>query len=121
MVAPTNCYIGIQEADPLATAGVRSNARSFSPTHSIQLSSSYPTGNAGTAHAPTCTVVSKTHQAKCCYLGNGYHKSLERNGGGEVQDNAGLGKEKMKPPEEIKVKHRILAASGAGKLGVRLF
>jgi len=31
------------------------------------------------------------------------------------------GKEKMKPPEEIKVKHRILAASGAGKLGVRLF
>lgn len=91
MVAPTNCYIGIQEADPLATAGVRSNARSFSPTHSIQLSSSYPTGNAGTAHAPTCTVVSKTHQAKCCYLGNGYHKSLERNGGGEVQDNAGLG------------------------------
>lgn len=44
--------------------------------------------------------------------------------GGEVQDNAGLGKEKMKPPEENKTRYQswntmILAAVGAGKLGVR--
>lgn len=46
--------------------------------------------------------------------------------GGEVQDNAGLGKEKMKPPEEIKLRSQawnavIPAAAGAGRLGVRLF
>lgn len=73
----------MQDAALLASTGVRSNVRSFSPTHSIQLSSSYPTGNAGTAHAPTCIAVSKTHQARCCYLGNGYHKSLEKEWGGE--------------------------------------
>lgn len=105
MAAAANHYRGMQEAD-LVSAGVRSNVRSFSPTHSIQLSASYPTGSAGTAHAPTRVAVSETHQARCCYQGNGCHKSLEKGVGGEVQDNSGLEKEKMKPPEEIKPRYK---------------
>lgn len=83
MAAAANHYRGMQEAD-LVSAGVRSNVRSFSPTHSIQLSASYPTGSAGTAHAPTRVAVSETHQARCCYQGNGCHKSLEEGVGGEA-------------------------------------
>lgn len=29
MASPTDCYVGLQEADPPASAGVRSNVRSF--------------------------------------------------------------------------------------------
>lgn len=94
MAAATEHYRGTQEADLLASAGVRSNVRSFSPTHTIRLSASYPTGNAGTAHAPTCIAVSKTHQARCCYLGNGYHKSLEREWGERYRTMQAWGRRK---------------------------